>query len=72
LEAQPTIRLDQFLKWQGLVGTGGQAKYLIQEGQVQVNGQVETRRTRKLAPGDIVTIEGQSVTVNLDQATPDY
>ncbi|TVS15485.1 MAG: RNA-binding S4 domain-containing protein [Planctomycetaceae bacterium] len=48
------IRLDQFLKVEGLVGTGGQAKLLIQAGEVLVNGQIETRRRRKLDPGDVV------------------
>lgn len=48
------IRLDQFLKVEGLVGTGGQAKLLIQAGEVLVNGQIETRRRRKLDPGDLV------------------
>ncbi|BCV19934.1 RNA-binding S4 domain-containing protein [Moorella sp. Hama-1] len=54
----PTIRLDQFLKWQGLAATGGQAKELIIAGQVQVNGQVETRRTHELVPGDEVEVKG--------------
>jgi ribosome-associated protein len=53
---QPTIRLGQFLKLTGLVATGGEAKYLIQEGFVQVNGQVETRRKRQLTLGDTVTV----------------
>lgn len=53
------IRLDQFLKLWGVVGTGGQAKYVIQEGMVLVNGEVETRRRRKLLPGDLVEFEGQ-------------
>lgn len=57
------IRLDQFLKWVGLVGTGGQAKLLIQSGEVQVNGTLETRRGRKLYPGDRVRWGEQSWTV---------
>ena len=63
---QPTIELDQFLKWRGLVATGGQAKLLIQGGEVQVNGQVETRRKRKLVPGGTVTVRGRSLTVALE------
>jgi len=63
-ECERTIQLDQFMKWRGLVGTGGQAKVLIQSGQVQVNGQVETRRSRKLREGDVVTYAGQSHTVH--------
>ena len=64
-ESGKFIKLDQFLKWQGLAGTGGQAKHLIQSGQVQVNGQVETRRGRKLRSGDTVTIGGRTLTVQL-------
>ena len=51
-----SIRLDQFLKLCGAVDTGGQAKLLIQSGEVLVNGVVETRRRRKLIAGDIVRI----------------
>ena len=50
------ITLDQFLKQSGIVGSGGQAKILIQEGEVRLNGVVETRRGKKLSPGDIVTL----------------
>jgi ribosome-associated protein len=64
-DALPTpIKLDQFLKLQGLVGTGGQAKLLIQDGLVSVNGSVETRRGRKLTVGDRISIEGQTYTVD--------
>lgn len=50
------IQLDQFLKWANVVGSGGEAKVLIQSGQVLVNGQVETRRSVKLAPGTVVEL----------------
>ncbi|MCP4676446.1 MAG: RNA-binding S4 domain-containing protein [Deltaproteobacteria bacterium] len=53
-----TLRLDQFLKLSGVAGTGGQAKLLIQSGEVQVNGTVETRRRRKLVVGDVVEFGG--------------
>lgn len=46
--------LDQFLKLSGVADTGGRAKWLIQNGEVKVNGEVETRRRRKLAAGDVV------------------
>lgn len=49
-----TIRLDQFLKLAGVADTGGQAKFLIQAGEVLVNGAVETRRRCQLRPGDEV------------------
>jgi len=52
--------LDQFLKAQGAVGTGGEAKFMIQEGLVRLNGQVETRRRKKLQPGDVVEFQNQS------------
>lgn len=60
------IRLDQFLKWQGLTDTGGQAKIMIQDGMVMVNGEKETRRGRKLRNGDVVQFQGRSLTVSLD------
>ncbi|MCC5617508.1 RNA-binding S4 domain-containing protein [Nostoc sp. CHAB 5836] len=61
-----TIKLNQFLKLMGIVPTGGQAKLMIQGGDVQVNGMLETRRGRRLVPGDQVTIEGQTLEVNLN------
>ena len=57
------IKLDSLLKLAGLVETGGEAKILIQEGQVKVNGEVCTMRGKKLRPGDSVTLEGQTVTI---------
>jgi ribosome-associated protein len=50
------IRLDQLLKVQGIAATGGQAKIMIQSGEVRVNGRVETCRGRQLAAGDVVTV----------------
>jgi ribosome-associated protein len=60
-----TIKLDQFLKLEGLVETGGQAKLLIQAGEVSVNREVETRRGRQLVTGDQVTVMGQTLRVEL-------
>ncbi|KGG11711.1 hypothetical protein EV04_0735 [Prochlorococcus marinus str. LG] len=48
--------MDQFLKWLGLVESGGQAKHLIISGLVSVNGITETKRGRKLVVGDIVCL----------------
>jgi ribosome-associated protein len=59
------IKLDSFLKWQNLVDTGGQAKLMIQDGQIRVNNKVETRRGRKLVDGDKVTVGGRTVVVKL-------
>lgn len=53
------MKLDQFLKWQGLVATGGEAKLRIQRGDVRVNGAIETRRGRQLHSGDAVAIDGR-------------
>jgi ribosome-associated protein len=57
------ITLGQALKASGLVGTGGEAKLLIQSGEVRVNGETETRRGRRLRSGDVVEIEGERVEV---------
>ena len=46
------IRLDALLKLSGAVDTGGQAKYVVQEGKVQVNGEICIMRGKKMRPGD--------------------
>ena len=58
------LTLDQFLKILGWVDSGGQAKVAIQGGEVQVNGQVDTRRRRQMAIGDRVEFQGQSAVVS--------
>jgi len=60
---EETIKLEQFLKLAQVVATGGQAKMLIQSGAVRVNGAVETRRGRKLRPGDSVIVDGEELIV---------
>ena len=57
------IRLDALLKFAALVGTGGEAKYVISEGLVKVNGEVCTMRGKKLREGDIVEFAGETVKV---------
>ncbi len=59
------IKLDQFLKFRGVAATGGQAKLMIIDGGVKVNGTVETRRGRKLVLGDKVTVEGKTFEVDV-------
>lgn len=61
-----TIQLDQFLKLMGVTPTGGQAKLLIQGGNVKVNGLVETRRRRQLVSGDEVTVGEQTLKVDFN------
>lgn len=68
----PQIRLDSFLKWVGAVGTGGQAKVVITSGQVRVNGVPETRRSRKLVPGDEVVVWGTGEWRMTDNQEGDY
>jgi ribosome-associated protein len=58
-----TIRLGQLLKVTGLVGTGGEAKLRIREGEAKVNGEVEVRRGRQLRPGDVVEFGGEVLKV---------
>lgn len=62
---QPYIKLDQFLKWQGIAQTGGEAKIIIKQGIVEVNGEEEIRRGRKLITGDRVTVAGITHRVEL-------
>jgi|AGTN01.2.fsa_nt_gi Uncharacterized conserved protein len=62
-DSREPIRLDQFLKFNGVTATGGEAKYLIQGGGVKVNGEIETRRKRQLKPGDRIEAHGQTLTV---------
>ncbi len=62
-QEEDTLRLDQFLKIVGIAETGGHAKVMIQGGEVQVNGELETRRRRKLRVGDLVTVHGETIEV---------
>ncbi len=54
------IKLDALLKFASMVGSGGEAKMLIQDGQVTVNGEVCTMRGKKIRSGDKVAIIGES------------
>ena len=57
------IKLGQAMKAAGIVGSGVDAKMLIQDGQVLVNGEVDTRRGRKLYDGDIFEFEGEQIKI---------
>ncbi|MBQ8180913.1 MAG: RNA-binding S4 domain-containing protein [Ruminococcus sp.] len=57
------IKLDALLKFASLAGSGGEAKALIQDGCVLVNGEVCTMRGKKIRSGDTVSLDGQEVTV---------
>lgn len=57
------IKLDALLKFASLTGSGGEAKALIQNGEVRVNGEVCTMRGKKIRPGDTVALGDNEVTV---------
>ena len=63
MEDEPAITLGQALKAADLAGSGGEAKVLIQSGEVLVNGEVETRRGRKLLPGDVIEVGDETLEV---------
>lgn len=58
------IKLQDLLKLANLVGTGGEAKIVIQEGEASVNGEVCTMRGKKIRPGDTVGYDGEELTVS--------
>ena len=64
-ELDQTIRLDHFMKLSGMVSTGGQAKIVIQSGEVLLNGVRETRRRKKLRAGDKVTFNNRTFVVEI-------
>jgi ribosome-associated protein len=51
------IKLDQFLKFAGAISSGSDAKFLIQEGKIKVNGEIATQRGKKLRSGDQIEVE---------------
>ena len=57
------IKLGQSLKAAGLVESGVDAKFVIQDGLVKVNGQTETQRGKKLVAGDVVEFDGQQIKI---------
>lgn len=66
-----SIRLGQFLKLANLVESGADAKPVIQDGRVRVNGEVETRRGRQLRLGDVVELGAQAARVSDESAADD-
>ena len=62
------IRLGQFLKLANLVETGAEARPVLADGLVEVNGEVETRRGRQLVPGDVVALGGLTARVSSGDA----
>lgn len=60
------VELYKLLKFEGLVATGGEAKMVIDEGYVAVNGQLEMRKRRKMLGGDVFTFDGQDYLLELE------
>ena len=63
MRVPPGTTLGRALKAAGLVGTGGEAKVMIQAGEVSVNGDVETRRGRRLEEGDVVEVGNERLEI---------
>jgi ribosome-associated protein len=59
------VALYKILKFEGLVTTGGEAKLLIGDGQVTVNGEIDTRRRRKMVSGDLIEFRGDQLQLRL-------
>lgn len=55
------IQLDQLLKWEGIIETGGQVRPMLDDGLIFVNGQLATERRKKIYPGDTVEIKGVGI-----------
>ena len=64
------VELYKILKFEGLVDSGGMAKQIIADGQVIVNGLVETRKRKKISAGDKIEFYGQSIDVKGKKTTP--
>lgn len=58
------IKLDQFLKWANLVGSGTEAKIFIKNGEIKVNNEVELRRGRKLFKNDVIEFKNKIIQVD--------
>ena len=59
------VELYKILKFEGMVATGGEAKMVISEGRVQVNGKVETRKRKKIVAGDSIEFEHETIRIQL-------
>ena len=59
------VELYKILKFEGLVGTGGEAKMVISEGLVRVNGKIETRKRKKIVTGDTIEFDQEIIRIQL-------
>jgi ribosome-associated protein len=60
------VELYKILKFEGMVASGGEAKLVISEGLVLVNGKVETRKRKKIVAGDIIEFAQEKIRIQLD------
>ena len=60
------VELYKILKFEGMVASGGEAKLVISEGLVLVNGKVETRKRKKIVAGDIIEFDQEKIRIQLD------
>jgi len=63
------VELYKILKFEGIVDSGGQAKLVISDGQVSVNGEVETRKRRKILNGDTIEFSGTTLEISFVEQT---
>lgn len=62
---QEPVELYKILKFEGMASSGGEAKLIIEQGQVMVNGKVETRKRKKMLSGDIIEYAGDKIRLKL-------
>jgi ribosome-associated protein len=63
------VELHKILKFENLAASGGEAKHMIAEGRVRVNGQIETRKQKKIYPGDVIETGGCRLEMETEAAT---
>ncbi len=66
LKSEP-VELHKILKFEGMVSSGGVAKMAIESGDVIINGEVETRKRKKIVAGDVIEFNGESIRMVLQQ-----
>ena len=59
------VELYKILKFEGMVGSGGEAKAAVADGRVQVNGKVETQKSKKIVSGDVITFGTEQIIIKL-------
>ncbi len=66
---QEPVELYKILKFEGMVGSGGEAKAAIAAGQVRVNGQIETQKRKQIVSGDIIEFAAEKIRIQLKQGS---